>query len=184
MENETSHHIQQLDEKCSFNEEEEEDDEEMEEDNQENHYSDSNGDSEHNEEDYQNPEPEIENEEIYLEGQNLPVCETEPNCNTNEDEESCKEEEEEEVKINQPQRESRENLKAYLNNNSETTKESNYIKECIFETGNMVKDANLLFNEDTNENHFISIDSICEKTEKSMKMSFKDESLVFREKNE
>lgn len=71
-------------------------------------------------------------------------------------------EEDEEIKVNEPEKEP---------------------KECIFETGNMVKDATFLFNDEINEKHFISLDSICEKTDKSAKLKPED-SIIFKEKFE
>lgn len=82
---------------------------------------------------------------------------------------------EEETKINKPERESKESMQAYLKTEIHEEKS---IKDCIFETGNMAKDSQLLLNEDLYEKHFISLDSICEKTDKFGKLqredSFKD----------
>lgn len=91
-----------------------------------------------------------------------------------EKEEKEEEEEEEEKKINQPERESKEDLKEYMIK-SQDPNGNKISKECIFETGNMAKDSNIFLNEDYNENHFISLDSICEKSEN---MSKKEESLL------
>lgn len=79
---------------------------------------------------------------------------------------------EEETKMNKPERESKESMQAYLKTEIHEEKS---IKDCIFETGNMAKDSQLLLNEDFYEKHFISLDSICEKDGKLQKEdSFKE----------
>lgn len=119
----------------------------------------------HHEDNYENQEEKheenIENNEENLE-ENMENHEEENHLElmfTNKD---MFTEEDEEIKVNEPEKEP---------------------KECIFETGNMVKDANFLFNDEINEKHFISLDSICEKTDKSAKLKPED-SLIFKEKFE
>ena len=163
----------------SFEEEQDEDEE-----NNVNHsQTKSNSDSANdNDEDDENPnlnENELENEELYIEGQACQIHYTDTNINIEEEEESGKEEEE--TKLNKPERESKESLQAYLKNEHH---EDVAKAECIFETGNLVKDSERLFNDETNEEHFISLDSICEKTEKSNKLSLKEDPLFFKEKIE
>ena len=147
-------------------------------------HSESNSDSEKPDEE-ENPEvnaAEIENEDY--EDQQCEINCTEPNENVHEEEEEEESgKEDEEVKFNKPERESKESLQAYLKN--EIVENGQEIRECIFETGNMVKDSDRLFIEEINEKHFISLDSICEKTDKSNKISYKEEELsIFKEKLE
>ena len=118
-----------------------------------------------------NDENHEENHEENLENHEENLEKNEENLETHEDENHLEvmftnkdmyTEEDEEIKGNEPEKEP---------------------KECIFETGNLVKDANFLFTDEINEKHFISLDSICEKTDKSAKMKQED-SLIFKEKFE